>query len=36
MTEILKLQRQTDAALGYDAPQSSVSEHHCVADDEML
>ncbi len=36
MTKILKLQLQSDAELGDDAPISSNSDHHCVAEEEVM
>lgn len=36
MTKVLRLQLQSDPELGDDAPVSSVSEHHCIADEELL
>ncbi len=36
MSKILKLQLQSDTELDNDAPHSSHSDHHCVAEEEVM
>lgn len=36
MTNVLKLQLQSDPELGDDAPQSSYSGHHCVEEEVVV
>ncbi len=33
MTNVLKLQLQSDPELGTDAPDSSISNHHCIEEE---